>query len=54
MTALLSIFVFVWVLLVGSLADFHDTYSRTAFALALAALVPVFVFADKLLDRRRG
>lgn len=53
MTALASIWVFVWVLFVGSLADFHDTYSRTAFALALAAQVPVFVVADKLLGRRR-
>ena len=53
MTALASVWVFVWVLFIGGLADFHDTYSRTAFAFGISALVPVFVVAGRLLGRRR-
>jgi len=41
-----SIVVAAWVLLVGSLADFGDAYSRTAFALGVAAAVPAFLLAD--------
>lgn len=44
--ALASIVVVAWVLIVGSLADFGDTYSRTAFALGIVAAVPGFMLAD--------
>jgi hypothetical protein len=53
--ALACAWVVAWVLLVGALADFDDSRSRTAFALGMAALVPVFVAADWIIEgRRRG
>lgn len=39
-TALASIVVVAWIILVGALADFHDAYSRTAFALGVVAAIP--------------
>ena len=45
-TALASLLVMASVLLIGSLADFEDSYSRTAFALGVAAAVPAFLLAD--------
>ena len=39
-TALASLFCFAWILLIGSLADFRDPYSRTAFALGVVAAIP--------------
>ena len=45
-TALGSLVVMAWVLLIGALADFGDSYSRTAFALGMAAAVPAFLLAD--------
>ena len=53
-TALASLFCFAWILLIGSLAAFHDTYSRTAFALGVVASAGVFIVADALLSPRRG
>jgi hypothetical protein len=53
MTALASLAAALWVLVIGSLADF-DTYSRTAFALGIVASAGVFVVADALLRLRRG
>jgi len=50
-TAIASIGVAAWVLLVGSAADFGDTYSRTAFALGVAAAVPAFLLAARV-ERR--
>lgn len=47
-----SAIVVVWVLAVGSLADFHDPASRTAFALGCAAMVPAFILADWVLEGR--
>ena len=54
-TVLASVGVFAWVLLVGALADFHDPYARTAFALGIVAAVPAFLLGDLLVrERRRG
>lgn len=54
-TAIASLIVVVWVIAVGALADLHDPYSRTAFALGVLAAVPGFVLADHVLEgRRRG
>ena len=48
-TALASVGVVVWVLVIGSLADFGTTEARTAFALGIAAVAGPFVVADRLL-----
>lgn len=45
-----AVLVGLWVLVVGSVADF-DTYSRTAFALGILAAVPAFLLAPT--ERRR-
>lgn len=52
-TALVSIAVVAWVLVVGAAADFDDPYAATAFALGILAAVPAFLLAD-LVERRRG
>ncbi len=51
MTALLSVLVFAWVLLMGELANF-DVYSRTAFALGVMTVMPVFLLTTRV--ERRG
>lgn len=53
-TALASIAVMVWILVIGSLADFGDSYSRTAFALGVLAVAGPFAAVDELLRPRRG
>lgn len=54
-TALASLPVVVWVLVIGSLADFGTPEARTAFALGIVAVCGPFVVADKLLvGGRRG
>jgi hypothetical protein len=53
-TALASIAVAAWVLLVGAAADFDDPYARTAFALGILASLPVVVAAGWAEGRRRG
>lgn len=52
-TVLASIVVVAWVLLIGSLADFDDAYSRTAFALGVIASCGAFAAADWILEARR-
>jgi hypothetical protein len=52
-TALASIAVAAWVILVGSLADFGTPEARTAFALGVAAAVPGFMFSGWILEGRR-
>ena len=54
-TALASLAVMLWVLVIGSLADFGTTEARTAFALGVVAVTGPFVVADAMLTgRRRG
>ena len=54
-TALVSLGIMAWVILVGELASFPDAYSRTAYALGIAVVAGPFVALDKLLvGRRRG
>lgn len=50
--ALASVVVFAWVLFIGSLADFGDPYSHTAFALGVVAAVGAFIVADWLIGPR--
>ena len=52
-TALASLFVVVWILVIGSLADFHTTEARTAFALGVVAAIPGLL-AGGWADDRRG
>lgn len=51
LVGLVSVAVVGWVLLVGSLADFDDTYARTAFAFGIAAAVPAFLASAIVLRR---
>ena len=51
--ALASIAAVVWVLVIGSLADFGTTEARTAFALGVVASAGVFVVAGALLGDER-
>lgn len=53
MTALASLLAFAWVIVIGELANFGDTYSRTAYALGVVTVTGVFVVADVVLVRRR-
>ena len=48
-TALASVAIVAWVLVIGALADFHTAEARTAFALGIAAVAGPFVVADRLL-----
>lgn len=50
-TALASLVVVAWVLVIGSAADFGTLEAHTAFALGVAAAVPAFAMADWILGR---
>ena len=51
--ALASAVVFVWVLIIGTLADFGTPEARTAFVLGIVAVTAPYVAADGLLRGRR-
>ena len=44
-TALNSLVVVVWVLVIGSLAEFHTLEGSTGFILGIVACIPGFVLA---------
>jgi hypothetical protein len=50
-TAISAILTALIVLAVGSIADFYDVYSRTAYALGVVTGVAVFLVASRLEKR---
>ena len=54
LTALLSVAIVAWVLLWGSLFDFGDPYSRTAFAAGVSVMLVPFLAVDAALRRAEG